>query len=491
MRARTRRPTPESLEFRSLLSVVGTTATNLAASAIPTEGAPAAETSYQLEYAAHATSAERDSIARSGSETDSTTTRSTTTGGPESESDSSSSPSASRATQTASIAGTSSSTTSLDDDAARSTTGSSSSPTGQVRDSGDDGSESLGAKSGGGTTPTGSVPTTSGEDDGSADSGDDSEENAAPPPTSTPPSSGSTGSTDDGSSDDGKSGMPVGGTATPPSNPAAGNSDSGPTGPPIPPPSTPIVTQPVDPSGHGSSTGEPVSVTSPGTEPSGVKPTSHSTTSGTEPAAAVSSDEPHTGSGAAVPVSIGGGTSRDARVAATSGDEATAASSSGLSARGAGSHAGALGSPAGSLPVDALPPSEDDGPRAAGAPSGGSDAGSTAQPPPIAEASARAETLQSRAADLIASCSPFDRQAVERAIDQFLNQLGDIEGVFAQPGSSAALIPSVIATAVVLTASETVRRRLSRAADDSTGGERRIVFPALPGLNQRWALEEL
>ena len=465
MRTRTRRPTPEFLEFRALLSVVGTTATNLVAPAGPTGVAPAAETSGPTsdheEYARHATSAESDSASRSGSESDSTTSRSASTDGSESESDSRSSPS-----------------------------GTSTTP-GQVADSSDDSSEDLGTSSGGGTTPVGSVPTGGGSDDGSDDSGDDSGENAAPPPTSTPPSSGSTGSTGDGSSDDGNPGAPVGGTGTSPSGPVGGTAESGPTGPPIPPVSTPVVTQPVAQSGHGSSSSDTVSPTSPGTEPASVKQTSHSSPSGTEAATAVSSEETHGAGGAVVPVGIGGGSSADGRGAATSGDDATAAPLSGLAARGAASQAGAVGNPAGSLPGDALPPSDDDGASPAGNGAGNSDGGSGSQRLPGAETSAQTETLQSRAADLIASCSPFDRRAVEMAIDQFLNQLGEIEVAFAQTGSSAALIPSVIATAVILTASETVRRRLSRAGDESGDGERRVVFPALPGRNQRWALEEL
>ena len=477
MRSGPRRPSPEFLEFRSLLSLVGSVATNVDASPPPTAMAPAVATSGPTADPTESptqsqSGAEEDAVPRTGLESDSPSytmeQRDATTG---SESDS----------------GDHSGTNGQDDAETETGSASSSSPTGQTRASNDDGSE----RDGGGSTSSRTASSDSGGDDGGADSEDGSQVIPAPPPTSTPPSSGSTGTTDDGSADDGKSVSPVGGTGTQPMGPFSESSTSTTTAPSLSPTSTPVAAQIASQGGRGSSGGEAGSATSPGSETNGVKQTSRSTTSGTDVPSALSGEEAHTGSGAAAPIGIGVVTSGDARGAATPADDSDAAPSSGISARASAPRPGTSVSPVAWLPAAPLPPSASDGPRASGDASAETGAGAPSPRPVVAEGSAQTETLQSRAADLIASCSPFDPRAVEQAIDQLLAQLNDFDVALSQSVSNSALIPSLVATVIVLTASEMVRRRLSRPWSNAGHSDARVIFPGLPGRSQRWALEEL
>jgi hypothetical protein len=100
----------------------------------------------------------------------------------------------------------------------------------------------------------------------------------------------------------------------------------------------------------------------------------------------------------------------------------------------------------------------------------------------------------SRAAELIASFSPFDQEALEQAIDHFLARLDDLDVELSRLGESTSLIPNVVAAAVVLSVAETVRRKLRGAGGEGRGSaedDEGVGFPGLPGRPERWALEEL
>lgn len=124
----------------------------------------------------------------------------------------------------------------------------------------------------------------------------------------------------------------------------------------------------------------------------------------------------------------------------------------------------------------------------------GGDDGAPAQPTlPDGESDAGAGFL-ARAADVLASCAPFDRGSLERAIDEFLSRFGDLDPGL--PGSDlvTGLVPGVIALTAGMSAAEAVRRRLRRpwdCEDGRSGDNGGDFFPGLPGRRQRWALEEL
>ena len=101
----------------------------------------------------------------------------------------------------------------------------------------------------------------------------------------------------------------------------------------------------------------------------------------------------------------------------------------------------------------------------------------------------------SRAAELIASFSPFERGVLENAIDQFLGRLGGLDTDLSHLSHSANLIPNVIAAAVAVSLAEAFRRRLRRPEEDGGAAAGRddddFASPGLPGRPERWALEEL
>jgi hypothetical protein len=98
--------------------------------------------------------------------------------------------------------------------------------------------------------------------------------------------------------------------------------------------------------------------------------------------------------------------------------------------------------------------------------------------------------LVARGADLLASCAPFDQGSLERALDHFLDQLGEFDaGLPALVGGRNWILPGVVSAVVALTVAETVHRR-SRSDEEKADDEGSALFPGLPGRRQRWALED-
>lgn len=104
-------------------------------------------------------------------------------------------------------------------------------------------------------------------------------------------------------------------------------------------------------------------------------------------------------------------------------------------------------------------------------------------------AAAESAPLAARAADLLASFSPFDRETIEGAIDHFLDRLGALEEGLANLDLTTSLVPNITAAAVVISVAEVIRRR--RRADDKDGRDAEDECPRrLPGLPLGWAMEE-
>jgi hypothetical protein len=106
------------------------------------------------------------------------------------------------------------------------------------------------------------------------------------------------------------------------------------------------------------------------------------------------------------------------------------------------------------------------------------------------------ESLWMRGADALASCSPYERGALERAVDRFLEQLGGADAI-SLPGQVpvANMIPGAVVVAATLLAIETLRRRARNDRDGSGGGGTAEAlehsgFPGLPARRRIWALEE-
>jgi hypothetical protein len=117
-------------------------------------------------------------------------------------------------------------------------------------------------------------------------------------------------------------------------------------------------------------------------------------------------------------------------------------------------------------------------------------------PPAVAVTSAHEEQAPAfRAADLLSSCSPFDRGTLEQALDRLIEQLGEQrQGLsLSEVARVTDVLPGVIATAAALLLVETIHRRHRADADwertDEQTGED-AGFPELPDPRKLWALEE-
>ncbi len=127
----------------------------------------------------------------------------------------------------------------------------------------------------------------------------------------------------------------------------------------------------------------------------------------------------------------------------------------------------------------------------AGEPSGGTSAEDKAGV--IEGAIADVEAALARGADLLASFSPFDRVALERTIDRFLGEVGDLGEMFSNLEVTASLLPNLMAAAGAVAVFEAARRRARGPADDAgedAEADGDAGPPGLPGLPRGWAMEE-
>jgi hypothetical protein len=93
------------------------------------------------------------------------------------------------------------------------------------------------------------------------------------------------------------------------------------------------------------------------------------------------------------------------------------------------------------------------------------------------------------AAGLVADAAPFDQVSLERAIDQFFNQLDELGVGQLVEQESVHVIPLSLALIGTVTAVELARRRLlpitgtgkAARSQDSLGSEELVGFPELPG----------
>jgi hypothetical protein len=106
------------------------------------------------------------------------------------------------------------------------------------------------------------------------------------------------------------------------------------------------------------------------------------------------------------------------------------------------------------------------------------------------------EALRLRGADVLTSCSPYDRGVLERAIDRFLEQLNG-SGATTLPGLGplSKMIPEVVVVAATLAFLDAMRRRSRNARDEAGTGDiaedfPHSGFPGLPGRRRVWAPEE-
>ena len=103
----------------------------------------------------------------------------------------------------------------------------------------------------------------------------------------------------------------------------------------------------------------------------------------------------------------------------------------------------------------------------------------------------------SSGADLLARFSPFDRATVERALDQFLDRLDELETGLSHLGTTANLTSSLLASASAIAVVEVFHRYLRKRRDerglhavDDEDRDDGVHFPGLPGLPHPWSLEQ-
>jgi hypothetical protein len=105
-----------------------------------------------------------------------------------------------------------------------------------------------------------------------------------------------------------------------------------------------------------------------------------------------------------------------------------------------------------------------------------------------------AGVLALRGADVQTACSPYDRGAIERAIDAFLGELGGSSGApwsTLRPWTEA--IPGVIVAAVALGILEKERRRSRNRRDVPKIGSQNdpeAPLPGFPGRRLAWTSED-
>ncbi len=90
-----------------------------------------------------------------------------------------------------------------------------------------------------------------------------------------------------------------------------------------------------------------------------------------------------------------------------------------------------------------------------------------------------------RAADLYAKFSPFDREALDRAIDDFLGDLKALDVELNGVETTVPMLPGVVAVVFAASAVETIRRRFKKSwhegpIDNHSDGESSSSYPGLP-----------
>jgi hypothetical protein len=106
------------------------------------------------------------------------------------------------------------------------------------------------------------------------------------------------------------------------------------------------------------------------------------------------------------------------------------------------------------------------------------------------------ESLRFRGADVLASCSPYQRGELIRAIDRFLDQLGGNEArSLSDLGRNSRWIPGVALAMATVMAMETMRQRSrpNKREDGAANHDEELEdpgFPGAPGSRRIWALEE-
>jgi len=96
----------------------------------------------------------------------------------------------------------------------------------------------------------------------------------------------------------------------------------------------------------------------------------------------------------------------------------------------------------------------------------------------------------SRSAEMLARFSPFDAETVERAFDDLLSGLDDLDSEFSQLGEPTSIVPGIVAAVVSFSIAEVVRRRVRGRWDDESSPFEADEDARVPGLPGRWDSEE-
>jgi hypothetical protein len=92
--------------------------------------------------------------------------------------------------------------------------------------------------------------------------------------------------------------------------------------------------------------------------------------------------------------------------------------------------------------------------------------------------------------ELLASFNPFNRASIERAIDDLLGGLGELEAALPDLGEARDLLTHALGTAAALTVVEIVRRKIRGDSDGSEEGMD-SGSPGVPCFPNRWTVDEI
>jgi hypothetical protein len=99
-------------------------------------------------------------------------------------------------------------------------------------------------------------------------------------------------------------------------------------------------------------------------------------------------------------------------------------------------------------------------------------------------------SLFARGADLLASCSPFSREAIGKVVDSILNELDEANIAFHDIADRFFVVAGVTATAALAVAANQRLRHSKGAIREEAEIEDLSAYPTLPSRRQRLALEE-